>query len=128
MKAAFECGGSRIVSPTLAYRNFPFLEFRFRVHWNEARKRLKLAVPSVFAPPMRCAKFPAGRSSGRATGRNRSRDAGWSQGGAIGGKTSALGIVNSGQYGFDLKDTASLAATITHRPADRVVMSDYPAF
>ena len=81
-----------------------------------------------FAPPMRCAKFPAGRCSGRAPGRNRSREAGWSWGGTIGGKPTVLGIVNSGQYGFDLKDTVSPAATITHRPADRGVMSDYPAF
>src|SRR4030042_1754108 len=37
---------SRIVFQVLGYPRWPVLEFRLRVHWNEERAMLKLAVPT----------------------------------------------------------------------------------
>ena len=111
-----------------ACTDFPFLEFRYRVHWNEDRKRLKLAVPSVFRSSGALCEVPGGAILRPGDGEEQVQGRWLVLRGNVGGKPTALGIVNSGQYGFDLKDTVSPAATITHRPADRGVMSDYPAF
>ena len=103
-EAVFECGGSRIVCRTLAYRDFPFLEFRFRVHWNEDRKRLKLAVPSVFRSSGALCEVPGGAILRPGDGEEQVQGRWLVLRGNVGGKPTALGIVNSGQYGFDLKD------------------------
>jgi alpha-mannosidase len=103
-EAAFECGGSRIVCRTLAYSDFPFLEFRFRVHWNEEKRRLKLAIPTVFRSSDALCEVPGGAILRRRDGEEHLQGRWLVLKGAIGGKATALGIVNSGQYGFDLKD------------------------
>jgi alpha-mannosidase len=104
MEAAFECGRSRIICRTLAYAGFPFLEFRFRVYWNEDRKRLKLAIPTVFRSSDAFCEVPGGAIVRPANGQEQVQGRWLVLRGFIGGKPTALGIVNSGQYGFDLED------------------------
>jgi alpha-mannosidase len=104
MEAAFECGRSRIICRTLAYAGFPFLEFRFRVYWNEDRKRLKLAIPTAFRSSDAFCEVPGGAIVRPANGQEQVQGRWLVLRGFIGGKPTALGIVNSGQYGFDLKD------------------------
>jgi alpha-mannosidase len=103
-EAAFECGSSRIVCRTLAYTGFPFLEFRFRVRWNEERKRLKLSIPTAFRSSDAFCEVPGGAIL-RPRNRQEQVQGRWLVlRGTIEGKPTALGIVNSGQYGFDLID------------------------
>jgi len=103
-EAAFECGSSRIVCRTLAYSGFPFLEFRFRVHWNEDRKRLKLSIPTVFRSSDAFCEVPGGAIVRPRNGQEHVQGRWLILRGTVGGKPTALGIVNSGQYGFDLTD------------------------
>ena len=51
---------SRIVSQTIYYPDWPVLEFRLRILWNEERKRLKLSIPSAFASPRLVCEVPGG--------------------------------------------------------------------
>ena len=49
---------------TVAYAGWPVLEFRLRIHWQEERKRLKLACRRVFLTPAlhaRCRAAPSDR-------------------------------------------------------------------
>jgi alpha-mannosidase len=45
---------SKIVINVISYPEFPFLEYRLRIHWNEQLKRLKLSIPTIFKedPPL----------------------------------------------------------------------------
>ena len=103
-ESAFECGRSRIVCRTIAYAGFPFLEFRFRVHWNEERKRLKLSIPTRFHSSGALCEIPGGAIVRPPDGEEHVQGRWLVLRGTIGRKPTALGIVNSGQYGFDLKD------------------------
>ncbi len=103
-EAAFECSRSRIVCRTLAYADFPGLEFRFRVYWNEERKRLKLTIPTVFRSSDAFCEVPGGAIHRPQDGQEHVQGRWMVLTGMSAGKPTALGIVNSGQYGFDLKD------------------------
>ena len=103
-EAAFESSCSRIVCRTLAYAGFPFIEFRFRVYWNEERKRLKLTIPTVFRSSDAFCEVPGGAIHRPQDGQEHVQGRWMVLTGSIAGKPTALGIVNSGQYGFDLKD------------------------
>jgi len=103
-EAMFEAGRSRIVCRTIAYAAFPFLEFRFRVYWNEKRKRLKLAIPTQFRSSDAFCEIPGGAIIRPRDGQAHVQGRWMVLQGAIAGKPTALGIVNSGQYGFDLSE------------------------
>jgi alpha-mannosidase len=103
-ESAFECSRSRLVCRTYAYADFPFLEFRFRVHWNEERMRLKLAIPTVFRSSDAYCEIPGGAVSRPPDGEEHVQGRWMVLTGEIGGKPMALGIINSGQYGYDLKE------------------------
>ena len=103
-EAAFECGRSRIICRTLAYAEFPFLEFRFRVYWNEERKRLKLSIPTAFGSSDAFCEIPGGAIVRPGDGQEQVHGRWMVLKGIMGNRPTALGIINSGQYGFDLKD------------------------
>ena len=114
-------GASRVVIDAVTYPAWPVTELRFRVIWNEERRRLKLAVPTGLAAAGLFAEVPGGaivrpadgeehvhgrwlvvegEPSGR-TGRTRAPKKGTApaRNGAL-----ALGIASSGQHGLDFKD------------------------
>ncbi len=95
-------GRSRIVLRTLAYADWPVLEFRLHIHWAEERKRLKLAVPSVFGAPDVLAEVPGGAIRRPADGEEHVHGAWLCMSGKVGGEDVALGLANNGQHGFDL--------------------------
>jgi alpha-mannosidase len=93
---------SRIVFRTYAYAEWPVLEFRLRVHWAEAGKRLKLSMPTVFRDPRLLAEIPGGAIARPADGEEHVHGAWLCLSGQVEGKDVALGLVNNGQHGFDL--------------------------
>ena len=103
-EAVFECGRSRIICRTHVYAGFPFLEFRFRVHWNEDRKRLKIAIPTAFQSSGAYCEVPGGALLRPPDGEEHIQGRWLVVSGKIAGKPTALGIINSGQYGFDLQE------------------------
>jgi hypothetical protein len=127
VKAAFECG-SRLVCRTLACTDFPFLEFRFRVHWNEDRKRLKLAVPSVFRSSNALCEVPGGAILRPCDGEEQVQGRWLVLGGDDRRDADCARHGEQRPVWFRSQRYSKPAATITHRPADRGVMSDYPAF
>ncbi len=92
---------SRIVLHTIAYPFWPVLEFRFRVLWNEERRRLKLSIPSAFKPDHVLCEIPGGAIARPADGQEHVHGRWILAAGDSDGKETALGIVNSGQHGFD---------------------------
>jgi len=95
---------SRIVMKTIAYPAWPVLEFRLRIVWNEERRRLKLSIPTIFKPPSVLAEIPGGAIARPADGREHVHGRWLLVEGKLDGKNTALGVVNSGQNGFDFAD------------------------
>ena len=110
---------SRIVMDAVVCPSWPVIELRFRLTWNETRRRLKLAVPTGLGSPSLLVEVPGGAIPRPADGEEHvhgrwlvveGRPAG-PGGRSRSGKTVpsgndrlALGIASSGQHGFDFKD------------------------
>ena len=101
-ESVLEYGRSRIVMQSLSYPKWPVREWRFRIEWNEERRRLKLAFQTGLEGPSILAEVPGGAIVRPADGREHVHGR-WLlvEGGTAGGPKGALGIVNSGQPGFD---------------------------
>ena len=95
---------SRIVLHTISYPSWPVLEFRIRVLWNEERRRLKLSIPTAFKPNQVQCEIPGGAIARPADGQEHVHGRWISAEDYSAGKETALGIVNSGQHGFDFAD------------------------
>ena len=95
---------SRIVLHTISYTSWPVLEFRFRVLWNEERRRLKLSLSTAFRPDHLLCEIPGGAIARPADGQEHVHGRWILVEDYSAGKETALGIVNSGQHGFDLMD------------------------
>ncbi len=95
---------SRVVMDVHSYPGWPVLEFRLRVAWNEERRRLKLRVPTAFEAASVLCEVPGAAVVRPADGDEHVHGR-WLlvEGRRRGGK-AALGIVNSGQPGFDFRD------------------------
>ena len=116
-------GKSRVVMDVVAYPAWPVLEFRFRVIWNEERRRLKLALPTAFPEPSLLVEVPGGAIERPADGEEHvhgrwlvieSRSRGTVPSGysplsrrrslRLPDSPAAIGVASSGQHGLDFKD------------------------
>jgi alpha-mannosidase len=97
-------GGSRVVVDVVSYRRWPVLELRFRVTWNEERRRLKLRVPTALVPASLLCEVPGGAIRRPADGEEHVHGRWLVVEGRSGPKAAALGIASSGQHGLDFKD------------------------
>jgi len=114
-------GGSRVIMDIVSYPSWPVLDFRFRVTWNDERRRLKLRVPTALGPAASLFVEVPGGAIGRPadggehvhgrwlvieenpvrlTAKARSRGIGPS----IGDEPVAIGIASCGQHGLDMKN------------------------
>ncbi len=93
---------SRLVMDVLSYPDWPVLEFRLRVTWNEDRRRLKLSVPTRFRGASVLCEVPGAAVSRPADGEEHVHGRWLLIEGLAGGREAALGVVNSGQPGYDL--------------------------
>jgi alpha-mannosidase len=98
-------GKSRLVMDIHSYADWPALEFRLRVAWNEERRRLKLRVPTALAGASVLCEVPAGAVARPADGDEHVHGRWLLVGGRLKGGDTALGIVNNGQPGFDVKNS-----------------------
>jgi len=97
-------GASRLVLHTVAYSGWPVLEFRLRIYWQEERKRLKLAFPTVFRTPTILCEVPGGAVYRPADGQEHSHRRWLLLEGAVGERPTALAVVHDGFHGFDFQD------------------------
>jgi alpha-mannosidase len=96
-------GGSRVVVDAVSYPLWPVLEFRFRVIWNEERRRLKLRVPTAFDPAALLCEVPGGAIRRPTDGEEHVHGRWLVVEGRSACKPAALGIASCGQHGLDLK-------------------------
>ena len=94
-------GRSRIAIQTLAYADWPALEFRLRVLWAEEKKRLKLSLPTVFDVPFLLAEVPGGAVERPADGEEHVHGSWLFLKGKIRGREVGFGLADNGQPGFD---------------------------
>lgn len=100
-QSVFAFQTSRIVMNTIAYANFPVIEYRLRIHWNEKRRRLKLSIPTVFKQDQLLCEVPGGIITRPADGEEHVHGR-WLM--LEANQNAAMGVVNTGQHGVDFKD------------------------
>jgi alpha-mannosidase len=103
-ESIFRCRKSRIVVRVIAYPDWPALEFRFRILWNEERKRLALSTQTIFKEPSILAEIPGGAIARPAGGQEHVHGRWLMIEGQSDDERTALGLVNSGQHGFSFAD------------------------
>ncbi len=97
-------GSSRLVLQTVAYAGWPAIEFRLRIHWQEERRRLKLALPTTFScAEVRC-EVPGGVIRRPADGQEHVHRRWLMLEDLKCGQPTALGIAHDGFHGFDFQD------------------------
>lgn len=103
-ESTFAYGASTAILRTIAYASLPWLEFHWRIHWHEMRKRLKLSFPTVFrSRPLVC-EIPGGIIERPSDGEEHVHGRWCMASGTAGDSDAALGIVSCGQHGLDIKD------------------------
>jgi alpha-mannosidase len=95
---------SRIIFHIISYPSWPVLEFRLRLHWNEERKMLKLAVPTVFGRDSVLCEVPGGAIYRPADGKEHVFGRWALVEGKVKGCPTALAVIASGQHGLDFAD------------------------
>jgi alpha-mannosidase len=95
---------SRIIIDAVSYPGWPVLEFRFRVTWNEEKRRLKLRIPTRFRAADVLCEIPGGAIRRPADGEEHVHGRWLVIEGKSGGKAAAVGVASSGQHGFDFRD------------------------
>jgi alpha-mannosidase len=95
---------SRIIFHMISYPCWPVLEFRLRIHWNEERRMLKLAVPTVFSQDSLLCEVPAGAIHRPADGDEHVFGRWALVQGRVKGCPTALAVITSGQHGLDFAD------------------------
>ena len=100
-ESAFAYQTSRILFHTICYHDWPVVEFRLRIRWNEKRKRLKLAVPTVFRRGSLVCEIPGGAIERPADGDEHVFGRWALIDGEIAGRRTALAVIGSGQHGLD---------------------------
>ncbi len=103
-ESVFAYQQSRVVFHTIAYSRWPVLEFRLRIHWNEEKKRLKLAIPTRFKTGEILCEVPGGVITRPADGQEHVHGRWCLVRGQINGRDTALAVVNNGQQGLDFLD------------------------
>ncbi|MGE5741774.1 MAG: glycoside hydrolase family 38 C-terminal domain-containing protein [Candidatus Aminicenantes bacterium RBG_16_66_30] len=102
-RSVLSCRKSRIVMDVVSYPSWPVLEFRFRVTWNEERRRLKLSAPTSLTSPTLFAEVPGGAIRRPEDGDEHVHGRWLVVEGRSAGKAAALGIASSGQHGLDFE-------------------------
>ncbi len=104
MESSFRYESSRILLHTIAYCDWPLLEFRFLVRWNEIQKRLKLAIPTVFRGCQPECEIPGGMIHRLDDGGQHVHGRWFMLSDPSATEPKAIGVVNSGQHGIDCRD------------------------
>ncbi|MBN2246853.1 MAG: hypothetical protein JW755_13530 [Candidatus Aminicenantes bacterium] len=102
-QAAYFFNHSKINKDIISYSQWPVLEYRIQIYWNEIQKRLKLSIPTVFDTDSIECEILGGMISREADGEEQVHGRWLLIKEEKDGHDAALGIVTSGQHGFDFK-------------------------
>jgi alpha-mannosidase len=100
-EAVLVFGPSRIVFHTIAHADWPVLECRLRVHWNQERQRLKLSVPTRLTDARLCCEVPGGALVRPADAQEHAHRRWLVLTGSLAGRPTSLAVINNGQHGYD---------------------------
>jgi alpha-mannosidase len=103
-ESVFSYKKSKIVMQTISYSEWPVIEFRIRVQWNEERKLLKLSIPTMLKENSLLCEVPGGMVKRQADGEEHVFGRWFMVSGKLKARDAALGVVNNGQHGLDFKD------------------------
>ena len=120
---------SKIVMQTIAYAQWPALEYRLRVHWNEKRKLLKLSIPTIFQTDFISCEVPGGIIKRPADGEEEVFGRWFLLRGEGDDSRTALGVANNGQHGLDFKDgevRLSVLRSAAYCHEQGFKLADYP--
>ncbi|MBN2266052.1 MAG: hypothetical protein JW775_09595, partial [Candidatus Aminicenantes bacterium] len=92
---------SRLTVDVGSYADWPVLDVRLRLQWNEERKRLKLRVPTALRDGELFCEVPAGAIARPADGKEHVHGRWCVMRGAVAGRPAALGVASSGLHGLD---------------------------
>ena len=95
---------SRIVVRLISYSDWPVLELRLRIQWNEARKRLKLAFPTGMEAAGLFCEVPGGAVLRPADGQEHVHGRWCVAEDRFQGKSRAFGIAHTGLHGLDFRN------------------------
>jgi alpha-mannosidase len=95
---------SKIILNTLAYAEWPVLEFRIRIHWHEEQKRLKLSIPTILKNKTLLCEIPGGIIERPADGEEHVHSRWFILHGQFKNKGIAIAVINNGQNGLDYKN------------------------
>ena len=94
-------GCNRAVVHTILYADLPWVEVRFRVLWTDPKRRLKLCVPTALDQGEILCEAPGGAIPRAWNGEEQVHGRWILVSKETHGKRAALGLVHSGQHGFD---------------------------
>ena len=120
---------SRITMNLVSYTEWPVLEYRLRIQWNETKKRLKLSIPTVFKKDQPRCEIPGGYCSYPSDGDEYVQGRWLVLGETTKDKNTGIAVINSGQHGFDCLDgelriSILRAAVYCHERSQE--LDDYP--
>ncbi len=95
---------SSITMQTIGYSQWPVLEYRLRVLWNQKHRRLKLSVPTLIKKAHLLCGILGGMTQRPADGEEHVHSGRLLVRGHLNNKPAAVGVVSSGQHGFDFKN------------------------
>ena len=103
-EAVYTNGRSRIRIQSILYPEWPQIELRLRILWNEERKRLKLSIPTVFPSPRLLCEVPGGAAVKPGDGREQVHGRWLLLEGGTQPEGQALGLAHTGMHGFDSRE------------------------
>jgi alpha-mannosidase len=97
-------GGTRAVVRTIMYPDWPVVEYRIRVVWNESHRRLKLVIPTALEGAQLFVEVPGGAIGRPCDGQEHVHGRWCVLHGTADGTPAAVGIAHTGLHGLDCLD------------------------
>jgi alpha-mannosidase len=83
---------------------WPVVEYRIRIAWNESHRRLKLVIPTVLTSSRMVVEVPGGAIGRPCDGQEHVHGRWCVLEGSVDGKPAAIGVAHTGLHGFDCLD------------------------
>ncbi|MFO7617983.1 MAG: hypothetical protein R6V75_12115 [Bacteroidales bacterium] len=122
---------SRILVQRISYPGWPVTEYKIRIHWNEERLRLKLAIPVKMENPVLTAEIPGGEEVYNADGQEYVHGR-WIRVEDADGKKK-LHLAHNGLHGFDfdgreVRLSVLRSAVYCHEQGDPLLTGPEPRY
>jgi alpha-mannosidase len=97
-------GGAHAVITTMAYPDWPVVEYRIRLTWTESHRRLKFVIPTSLSDGRLLCEVPGGAIERPCDGQEHVHGRWCVLQGRVDGVATAVGIAHTGLHGLDCVD------------------------